>query len=94
MLLHTLNATPGQHATEQCLRCVTSDDALLLLGDGVYAAASAELEVMLASTANLYVLADDARAAGVNIDDERITLIDMAGFVTLTEQYERSLAWY
>ena len=96
VILHTLNASPGSGAFDDCLRAITADDALLLLGDGVYAAMahSRAWERLRACGAPLYVLRADASAAGVLPLLEEIEVVDMDGFVALTERYPRQLAWY
>lgn len=96
MTLHTLNTSPSSAAFADCLGMVAAGDALLLLGDGVYAAmagtgARAKLD---ACGAQLYVLRDDAAAAGVLERMDAITVIDFDGFVGLSEQFPRQLAWY
>ncbi len=96
MILHTLNASPGNSAFSDCLRVLAPGDALLLMGDGVYAAiadtdASAALQ---ASGAGIYVLGPDAAAAGVNKLIEGATRVDINGFVELTERFPRQQAWY
>jgi len=42
----------------------------------------------------LYVLGDDAAAAGVLARMDAVTVIDFDGFVALSEQFPRQLAWY
>ena len=96
MTLHTLNASPGSAAFTDCLRMIAAGDALLLLGDGVYAAlagtgARAQLD---ACGARLCVLREDATAAGVLERVAGTELIDIEGFVALSEQFPRQLAWY
>ena len=96
MTLHTLNASPASGAFADCLGMVAAGDALLLLGDGVYAAmagtgARARLD---ACGVQLYVLGDDAAAAGVLARMDAVTVIDFDGFVALSEQFPRQLAWY
>lgn len=96
MTLHTLNASPSSAAFAECMQFISPGDTLLLLGDGVYAAlcdtpASAEL---LTSGALLYVLRDDATAAGIVSRIVNATVIDIAGFVELTENHSRQMAWY
>ncbi len=96
MILHTLNASPASPAFCYCARVVTAGDAVILIGDGVYAAlqgtrGAAEL---LATGAELYLLLPDAQAAGVVYPVAGITSIDMFGFVTLTERFPRQMAWY
>jgi len=96
MTLHTLSASPTTAAFADCLRLIAPGDALLLLGDGVYAAlpGTGPRRALGACGAALYVLHDDAAAAGVlaRIDGE--TVVDMDGFVELSERYSRQLAWY
>lgn len=97
MLLHTLNALPGTPACEDCLALVAAGDALLLMGDGAYAALarSDAWARLAASGAELYVLADDAAARGIDARlGPSVTALDMAGFVALTERFPRLQAWY
>ncbi|HBM83703.1 MAG TPA: sulfurtransferase TusB, partial [Halieaceae bacterium] len=37
-MLHTLNCSPGHPAVQDCIALLQQEDALLLLGDGVYIA--------------------------------------------------------
>lgn len=96
MTLHTLNASPASAAFADCLRLLAPGDALLLLGDGVYAAlaGSAARQALDAGPARVYVLQPDAAAAGVLGRIGGAELVDIDGFVALTEQYARQLAWY
>lgn len=95
MILHTLNASPGNAAFADCLRLADSDDAILLLGDGVYGALpeSAACALLQDCPATVYVLRDDASAAGVAVG-EAFAVVDMAGFVALTERFTKQVAWY
>lgn len=97
MILHTLNAGPGTAVFKDCLRIATSDDAILLTGDGVYAAlehTSACIE-LLATEIDVHALEADALAAGI-VDrlSNQITISDYDDFVTLSERFPRQLAWY
>ncbi|TXS93040.1 sulfurtransferase complex subunit TusB [Parahaliea maris] len=97
MILHTLNAAPEQGVFQQCLGQLGTTDALLLMGNGVYAAldGSPAATRLLATGATLYVLQDDARAAGVLPRlCPGVKAVDYATFVELTEQFPRQLAWY
>ena len=78
------------------MRVIAADDALLLMGDGVYAAIAdtAAGAALQASGAEIYVLEADTTAAGVNNLIEGATLVDMDGFVALTERFPRQQAWY
>ena len=96
MTLHTLNATPASAAFTDCLRLIAPGDALLLLGDGVYAAlaGTAARGALERCGAEVFVLGEDAAATGVLARLEGLEVIDMDGFVALTERFTRQLAWY
>ena len=97
MILHTLSALPDTPACRDCLALMAPDDALLLLGDGTYAATagSTVLGEVLATGIKVYVLQDDACARGLGGHlGDGVIATDMAGFVALTERYPRQQAWY
>lgn len=96
MILHTLNASPASPAFRDCLRVATGDDAVLLIGDGVYAALpeTAAWTALQATGADVYVLDRDARTAGVILLPNIVSRVDMEGFVALTERFVRQQAWY
>jgi tRNA 2-thiouridine synthesizing protein B len=96
VILHTLNASPTSPAFSDCLRVAGKGDAIVLMGDGVYVAieGTAACAAILASEADVYLLAADARAAGVSRVPGEIVLAAMDDFVTLTERYPRQQAWY
>ncbi len=96
MILHTLNASPSSAAFADCLRLISPGDALLLLGDGVYAALPGTPARLALddSAVQLYVLHDDAAAAGILGRIDSAHLIDIQGFVELTERFSRQMAWY
>jgi len=96
MVLHTLNASPSSAAFADCLRLIAPGDTLLLLGDAVYGAitGSRDRQALDSCGARLYVLQQDAATAGVVNRVEGATLVDMDGFVELTERISRQLAWY
>ena len=75
---------------------VSGDDAVLLLGDAVYAAlpGSPPLAALLARGTAVHVLAEDALAVGVTDPHPGVTKSDMEDFVALTERYPRQMAWY
>ena len=96
MILHTLNVRPDSSAYKDCLAVCRKPDALLFLGDGVYAllAASAALQQLESQGVELYALTSDLKAAGVNCAGTPVHAIDMDGFVQLSERYPRQMAWY
>jgi sulfur relay protein TusB/DsrH len=96
MVLHTLNASPSSTAFADCLRLVAPGDTLMLLGDAVYGAVtgSPDRQMLDSSGAEICVLREDAAIAGVTNRLAGATLLDMDGFVELTERISRQLAWY
>ena len=96
MTLHTLAASPTSAAFKNCLRLVAPGDAILLLGDGVYAALadSGPCALLAACGAEVFMLQADAAAAGVLALAGSVTSVDMDGFVALSERFPRQLAWY
>jgi tRNA 2-thiouridine synthesizing protein B len=97
MILHTLNASPTSSAFADCLRVIAAGDAIVLMGDGVYVAliGTRAWDELQAKGAKIYLLGADARAAGVTGGlAEGAKLIEMEGFVALTERYPRQQAWY
>ena len=97
MILHTLNASPGSAAYRDCVRLLNKGDALLLLGDGVYAALQGTdaCATLKGRGAELHVLEPDATAAGIVAHlDTRFTLADFDNFATLSERCTTQQAWY
>jgi len=96
MLLHTVNALPTDSTFEDFLALLNPGDTVLLYGNGVYCAIAGTpgRERLDAGGANVRVLRDDAAAAGLagKLDPEE--LVDMHGFVELTEQAAQQMAWY
>lgn len=97
MILHTLNSKPGSSGFEDCRRFASADDAILLMGDGVYAALSETdaWQQLLDTGSAIHVLEADARAAGIMARLPAQAIVEgFDGFVTLTERFPRQMAWY
>ena len=97
MTLHTLSASPTSPAFSDCIRLLGEGDALLLLGDGVYAALceTVPCQHLMSTGADLYVLKPDAEAAGIlKLMEGKVKLVDFDAFVALTEEFTRQQAWY
>jgi sulfur relay protein TusB/DsrH len=96
VILHTLNASPASPAFGDCLKVLTAGDAVLLMGDGVYAVIehTSARAALLASGAEIHVLSADASAAGIEKLPSGSTRIGMDGFVALSERFPRQQAWY
>lgn len=95
MILHTVHVSPAHPAFTECVRIAGAADAVLLLADGVYAALADTpgSSALQACGCRLYILDADAACAAVRPQDS-FTLVDMDGFVELSEQYPRQQAWY
>ncbi len=97
MILHSLNSAPDTAAFFDCARMTCTGDALILLGDGVYAALqnTAACARILDTGVELYVLEADASAAGIlQRLDKRTTVVCFDGFAALSEKFTKQQAWY
>ena len=74
-------------ALDACLRYVGPDDAVLLLADGVYAAAQAR-----ASKAVVAAIEDDAAARGIQLEPP-VKAVGYDGFVGLVASHDASVTW-
>lgn len=92
MTLHIVNRSPYRSsALRDCLNAMAEGDALLLIEDGVYAAAaSAQAGTMPAET---YCLGADADARGVPVSDA-IARIDDARWVALCVEHTPVVSWF
>ncbi|MCB1687316.1 MAG: sulfurtransferase complex subunit TusB [Halioglobus sp.] len=96
MILHTLNALPSSAAFGDCLKLLQPGDAVVLLGDGVYAALedTSPCDELRATGVELFILQADALLAGIDRPAEGCNSIGMDELVALTERFPRQLAWY
>ncbi len=96
-MLHLVFKSPYQsNGLSECLHMVSDGDEILLLEDAVVAAV-AETKSCLALPLKkkcVYVLHEDAEARGLvqHLTNE-IKLIDMKGFVELTEKHITQISW-
>ena len=96
-VLHTLSAAPSSSAYADCVRLLAAGDALLLLGDAVYAAIDGTIAYsQLEDTgADLYVLEPDALSAGIQGQiNEKMVTVGFDAFAALTEKFPKQQAWY
>ncbi len=96
MALHTLSLPPNSELLETCMRILSDDDCLLLLGDGVYAGVigSKHLSVMDAINCKIYALKEDCDLAGLRHKiSKRVAIIDYNDFVALSVQHEKQIPW-
>ena len=97
-MLHIVNKSPYEKsALDSCLRLAQSGSAVILIEDGVYAAArggTAAEKLQKAASLKLYALAPDVEARGMKervIDG--VTLVDYAGFVELITSHKTNQSW-
>jgi tRNA 2-thiouridine synthesizing protein B len=95
--LHILFASPWSgSAFASCIAALAPGDALLLCGDGVYAAlprAAAELQIV-AEEVRVCALAEDCSARGLRTLPEGILPLDYPGFVALAVEQPRAVSWF
>ncbi|UYO74457.1 sulfurtransferase complex subunit TusB [Halomonas qinghailakensis] len=95
-MLHILNKPPYSDSALQMLNALSSGDAVVLIEDGVQAAFYPEWQGWLVSTVSIYLLAEDAISRGVHTIAaiHEMPLIEVDGFVALTEQNEQIISWH
>ena len=98
-LLHTVNKSPFDNATLQtCLKFARQGSAVLLIEDGVYAAArdtavSRQMQEALKSVP-IYALKPDVDARGLQTRVmDGIRLVDYEGFVDLVVEHSAVQSW-
>lgn len=98
-MLHTVNKSPFENkALESCLRFARKGSAVLLIEDGVYAAArgtavSGQVEAAMKDVA-IYALAPDVAARGMqNRVMDGVRLVDYGGFVDLVVEHNAVQSW-
>jgi tRNA 2-thiouridine synthesizing protein B len=96
-MLHLIFQSPLQTAT---LQRVGNGDALLFLENAVtYLLKNAEKSSALSNrlaTNRLFVLISDIETRGINVEElvPGIAVLDYAGWVTLTTEYQRTQSWF
>ena len=98
-MLHTVNKSPFEHkALETCLKFARQGAAVLLIEDGVYAAAgntavSSQMQEALKSVP-IYALKPDVEARGLQTRVmDGIRLVDYEGFVDLVAEHSAVQSW-
>jgi len=98
-MLHTVNKSPFEHkALEACLKFAREGSAVLLIEDGVYAAAkdtavSKQVQEALKSV-SIYALKPDVEARGMqNRVMDGVRLVDYGGFVDLVAEHNAVQSW-
>jgi len=91
-MLHTINKSPFQNsALENCLRLARNGDVILLLEDGVYAAAVGTVKSSLIEQAvrrhAVYAIEADLKARGLDKLVKEVRIASYGDFVDLVEKH-------
>ena len=98
-MLHIVNKSPFEkNSLDTCLRMAQPGQALLLIGDGVYAAtlgSATESRITEAcAKLSVFVLQPDLDARGMTAKlIPGVSTVDYGGFVDLVEKYNTSHSW-
>jgi tRNA 2-thiouridine synthesizing protein B len=99
-MLHLINKSPfDRNSLDSCLRVAKPGCAILLIEDGVYAAAANAAHAEKISSRleefTFYVLGPDVAARGLNDAPliEGITVVDYEGFVDLVTEHDVTQSW-
>ncbi|MBZ9556692.1 MULTISPECIES: sulfurtransferase complex subunit TusB [unclassified Modicisalibacter] len=96
MLLHLLNRSPASSQVPQdALRAMGAHDRLLLIESAVYGAVAPQADLFAALEGRCFALREDLVSRGlVEHCAPWIAMVDMAEFVDLTAQTQRTVSWY
>lgn len=96
MLLHTLNRSPAtSRVYRQALDTMGPEDRLLLIEDGVQGALPRLIRYFDDVQGRLFALREDLAARGLEGHcDPGVQVVDVDGFVQLTEEAEKTVSWY
>lgn len=95
-VLHIVNRSPAAApALRQCLGRLGEGDSLLLIEDGVYAAAAQSEAAALLAGYRVYALEPDMDARGLSQAERLVGVVsvDYAGFVELAAAHAQVLSW-
>lgn len=96
MLLHVVNRSPAtSRVYRQALAGMSPDDRLLLIEDGVQGALPQLVRYYAGLEGRLFALKEDLESRGLlGHCDASVQVVDVDGFVELTEEADRTVSWY
>ncbi|WFM69718.1 sulfurtransferase complex subunit TusB [Halomonas sp. CKK8] len=96
MLLHVVNRSPAtSRVYQQALAGMSPEDRLLLIEDGVQGALPQLVRYYTGLEGRLFALKEDLESRGLlGRCDASVQVVDVDGFVVLTEEAERTVSWY
>ncbi len=96
-MLHTVNRSPyASNMLTLCLRYASPKSVILLMEDAVIAGIEdgTWLKTLLSCEHYIYLLQEDVIARGLEKKiSSNMNLIDINGFVALTEQHNQHIKW-
>ncbi|MCG6657155.1 sulfurtransferase complex subunit TusB [Halomonas campisalis] len=95
MILHILNRPPSSSLTyREALASMGPEDRLLLIEDGVLGALPSQVRHFESVTGRLFALREDLAARGLDGHcDAAVQVVDVDGFVQLTEEADKTVSW-
>ncbi|TVU68865.1 sulfurtransferase complex subunit TusB [Cobetia crustatorum] len=96
MNLHLLNRSPfSSRVYEDVLNAMGSEDQLLLIEDGVNGALSSAGHYLAGLEGRLFALREDLESRGLSGRcSESVIVVDVDGFVALTEAADKTISWF
>ena len=96
MILHILTKAPGSSAAIQMLQAIADQDSVMLVEEAVTAALDPAWGAWQQCQSRIYLLSEDLVARGLAslAADNQLPTLEIDSFVTLTEEYEKSITWY
>lgn len=92
MILHIINRSPfTSNHLKSCLEIISTEDALLLMDDGVYALQDSLLKNL---PFKIHAIEIDLQARGLNASNSGVALINYEQMVELVTQYPLSKTWF
>ena len=95
MILHILNRPPSSTLTyRDTLAGMGPEDRLLLIEDGVLGALPSQIRHFEGIEGRLFALREDLAARGLDGRcDAAVQVVDVDGFVLLTEEADKTVSW-
>ncbi|PMR77433.1 sulfurtransferase complex subunit TusB [Billgrantia endophytica] len=96
MILHILNRSPGSSLVyREALAGMGPEDRLLLIEDGVQGALTSQARHFESLGGRLFALREDLASRGLEGRcDASVQVVDVDGFVVLTEEADKTVSWF
>lgn len=94
MILHKVSSSPFEYqALRQCLSRAKVTDKVLLAQDAVYSLLKQDEHKTLQPYAPIYVLEDDIKARGLQLDNTLFKALSYPEFVELSLDCDQVISW-